>query len=74
MAPAATLPCASRRAGTDRHVIRGSLSRWPADGAVTLRLYGEPGDRLSLMRRTYPYREAFSRSGEAVCRQQDATS
>jgi hypothetical protein len=61
-----------RRAGENRHAVRGTLFR--LDGTVTLRLDGEPGDRLQVMRRTFPYVEAFRRAGDPTCRSQDATS
>lgn len=57
-----------------RFAVHGTLWRSRPDGALTLRFHGERGDRLSLMRRTYPYQEAFARAGEALCRREDGLS
>ncbi|MGL4289174.1 MAG: hypothetical protein ACRCVA_22680 [Phreatobacter sp.] len=63
-----------RREGADRHAIQANLFRSEAQGGLALSLFGEPGARLQLMRRTFPYQDVLSRIGDAVCRTEAGTS
>ncbi|QCI62989.1 hypothetical protein E8M01_01260 [Phreatobacter stygius] len=63
-----------RRIGADRHAVRGHVYRLMPQGTLTLSLVGEPGDRLQLMRRTFPYQDVLSRTGGPVCRSEPRTS
>lgn len=38
------------------------------DGAVQLRLMGQPGDKLDPWRRTFPFNELMARSGPSQCK------
>jgi hypothetical protein len=63
-----------RRAGADRHAVKGSLHHRLSDGTATLSLVGEPGDRLGFIRRMYTFYDALARVGDPACRHADATS
>lgn len=63
-----------RRVGADRHAVQAHLFRSEAQGGPTLSLIGEPGTRLQLMRRTFPYQDMLSRIGDALCRSETGTS
>lgn len=63
-----------RRPGADRHAVTTSLHRDVAGGPVTLRIVGEPGDRLQFFRRVFPYSDRWLRAGEASCRAEAKTS
>lgn len=63
-----------RRAGADRHAVQAHLFRAEAGGGLSLSLVGEPGARLQIMRRTFPYQDMLSRIGDALCRSEAGTS
>lgn len=56
-----------RRPGTDRHAVQGSLFRIRESGERVIVMIGEPGARLQLMRRVFPYSDRWTRTGEASC-------
>lgn len=63
-----------RRVGADRHAVQAHLFRPETGGGLSLSLVGEPGQRLQIMRRTFPYQDVLSRIGDAACRSEAGTS